>query len=65
MATALAERAAAHVSLDNPAGVARLRKAGAEEQATALAERAAAQAPLKDPAAVADLLDRLRRAGAE
>ena len=41
-ATALAERAAAHVSLDDPDAVARLlgslREAGAQEQATALAE---------------------------
>ena len=42
-ATALADRAAAHVSLDNPDAVARLlgslREAGAQEQATALADR--------------------------
>ena len=41
--TALAGRAAAHVSLDSPGGVTRLldslRQAGAEQQATALAER--------------------------
>ena len=41
-ATALADRAAAHVSLDDPDAVARLlgslREAGAQEQATALAE---------------------------
>jgi hypothetical protein len=38
---ALAERAAAHVPLGDPAAVARLRKAGAEKQAAALAERRA------------------------
>ena len=56
-ATALAERAAAHVALDDPGAVARLlgslREAGAEEQATALAERAAAHVALDDPGAVA------------
>ena len=53
-ATALADRAAAHVSLDNPDAVARLldslREAGAQEQATALAERAAAHVSLDNPA---------------
>ena len=55
--TALADRAAAHVPLDDPDAVARLldslREAGAEEQATALAERAAAHVSLDDPGAVA------------
>ena len=36
---ALAERAAAHVALDDPYAVARLRETGAQEQATALADR--------------------------
>jgi hypothetical protein len=44
--TALADRAAAHVSVDDPDAVARLldslRAAGAHEQATALAERLSA-----------------------
>jgi uncharacterized protein YidB (DUF937 family) len=66
---ALAGRAAAHVSFDNPEGVDPLvnilRKAGAHEQAAALADRAAAHAPLDDPWAVARLLDSLRRAGAD
>ncbi|HTQ90550.1 MAG TPA: hypothetical protein VMK84_13785 [Streptosporangiaceae bacterium] len=59
---------AAHVSLDNPYGVAALlrilREAGAAEQATALASRAAAHVPLEDPGGVADLLYELREAGA-
>ncbi len=52
-ATELATRAAAGVSLDDPAGVARLldslREAGATEQATELATRAAAGVSLDDP----------------
>ena len=68
-ATALADRAAAHVSLDDPAAVAWLlgvlREAGAQEQATALADRAAAHVSLDDPAAVAWLLGKLREAGAQ
>ena len=67
-AAALASRAAADASLDDPAAVAvlldRLRAAGAHEQAAALASRAAADASLDDPAAVARLLDSLRAAGA-
>jgi len=59
---------AAHVSLDNPYGVAALlrilREAGAAEQATALADRAAAHAPLNDPGGAASLLYELREAGA-
>ena len=61
--------AAAHAPLDNPAAVAsllaRLRAAGAHEQAAALASRAAAHAPLDDPAAVASLLVGLRAAAAD
>ncbi len=68
-AAALADRAAAHVALDDPADVAwlldRLREAGAQEQAAALAERAAAHVPLDDPARVARLLGSLREAGAQ
>ena len=60
--------AVAHVSLDDPGGVAMLlaslREAGAAEQVTALAERAA-HVPLDDPGGVARLLDSLRVAGAE
>jgi hypothetical protein len=56
--TALAQRAAAHAPLDDPADVAALldslRKAGAAEQVTALLHRdPAAHAPLDHPAAVA------------
>ena len=57
---------AAHVSLDNPYAVARLlarlREAGAQEQAAALAKRAAAHVSLDDPGAVAWLLGSLRGA---
>ena len=68
-AAALAERAAAHVSLDDPGAVAwlldSLREAGAEEQAAALLRRdPAAHVSLDDPGAVAWLLDSLREAGA-
>ena len=66
---ALADRAAAHVSLDDPVAVAglldSLRAAGAQEQAAALAARAAAHTPLDDPDAVAELLGSLREAGAQ
>jgi hypothetical protein len=69
-ATALLRRdPAAHVALDDPAGVAALLgrlRAGAEQQATALLRRdPAAHVALDDPAGVAALLDRLRAAGAE
>ena len=62
--------AIAHVSLDDPAGVARLlaslREAGAEQQAAAVLRRdPAAHVSLDNPVAVADLLDSLREAGAE
>ncbi len=60
--------AAAHVSLEDPDGVARLldilQWAGAHDQAAALAARAAAHATLDDPYAVARLLDILRKMGA-
>jgi uncharacterized protein YidB (DUF937 family) len=61
--------AAAHVSLDDPAGVAELldslRKAGAGKQATALLRRdPAAHVSLDDPAGVAWLMRSLRKAGA-
>ena len=66
---ALAARAAAHVSLDEPYGVAALLgslgEAGAHEQAAALLARdPAAQVVLDHPYAVGQLLDRLREAGA-
>jgi hypothetical protein len=58
---------AAHASLDDPYGVARLldslREAGAREQAAALAGRAAAHVSHDHPYRVAWLLDSLRRAG--
>jgi hypothetical protein len=61
--------AAAHVSLDDPAGVAglldSLRAAGARDQAAALASRAAAHVSLDDPAGVRWLLNSLREAGAD
>jgi uncharacterized protein YidB (DUF937 family) len=62
--------AAAHVSLDDPVGVARLlgslREAGAEQQVTALLRRdPAAHVPLDNPGGLARLLDSLREAGAE
>jgi uncharacterized protein YidB (DUF937 family) len=68
--SALADRAAAHVALDNPAGVAdllgNLRAAGTQDQVTALLARdPAAHVALDDPAGVADLLGRLRAAGAQ
>ena len=67
---ALAERAAAHVALDNPGGVAwlleGLRAAGAQEQFTALLHRdPAAHVSLEDPQGVARLVDVLRAAGAQ
>jgi len=64
-ATALADRAAAHVPLDDPRAVAGLREAGGEQQATALADRAAALVSFDDPFAVVRLLGRLREAGEE
>ena len=69
-AALLARDPAAHVSLDDPVGVAvlldRLREAGADEQAAALLARdPAAHVSLDDPAAVAELLDSLREAGAD
>ena len=68
-ATALADRAATHVSLDNPVAVARLlaslRDAGAQQQATALADRAATHVCLDNPVAVAELLASLRDADAQ
>ena len=68
VAKLLARDPAAHATLGNPGGVARLltslRLAGAHEQAATLADRAAAHATLDDPGGVAFLLDRLRRAGA-
>ena len=67
--TALADRAAAHVALDDPGAVARLldslRAAGAQDQVTALARDPAAHVALDDPGAVAGLLDSLREAGAQ
>ena len=70
--TALAGRAAAHASLDDPGAVASLldslREAGAQEQVTALLRRdPAAHASLDDPDGVARLLDAAcgRRARAE
>ena len=68
-AAALAERAAAHIPLDDPYAVAfllnSLRRASAGEQAAVLLRRdPAAHVSLDDPAAVASLLDRLREAGA-
>ena len=65
---ALAERAAAHVSLDDPFDVARLLgslRAAGVEAAALLARDPAAQVSLDDPRAVARLLDSLRAAGAE
>jgi hypothetical protein len=60
----------AHITLDDPAGVASLlkalREAGADEQATALLVRdPAAHATLDDPAGVASLLKALWEAGAD
>jgi uncharacterized protein YidB (DUF937 family) len=60
--------AAAHVSLNNLGGVARLlrrlREAGAAEQAAELAGRAAARVSLDDPGSVASLLADFREAAA-
>ena len=63
---ALAARAAAGVSLDDPDGVAVLLESlrEADGQMAVLAAHAAAGAPLDDPDYVAWLLDRLRGAGA-
>ena len=67
-AAALADRAAAHAPLDDPAGVAfllyGLRWVGADEQVAALADRAADHLALDDPVGVARLLEALRRVGA-
>ena len=69
--SALADRAAAHVALDNPAGVAdllgNLRAAGTQDQVTALLARdPAAHVALDNPFGVAGiLLGSLREAGAE
>ena len=62
--------AGAHVSLDDPGGVASLlaglREAGADEQAAALLRRdPAAHVSLESPVIVARLLDALREAGAD
>jgi uncharacterized protein YidB (DUF937 family) len=68
--TALLRRdPAAHVSLDDPDGVASLldslREAGADEQVTVLLLRdPAAHASVENPDGVASLLDSLREAGA-
>ena len=66
-AAALAARAA-HASLDNPMGVARLlgslRKVGAHEQAAALAARAASHVSLSDSDRAVYLLHTLREVGA-
>ena len=63
----LADRAAAHVPLDDPGGVATLllslRGVGAHEQAAVLADRAAAHVPLDHPNGVATLLHHLRWMG--
>ena len=68
-AALLARDPAAHVSLDDPGGVAvllgSLRGAGAHDQAAALLARdPAAHVSLDSPEGVAVLLDRLREAGA-
>jgi hypothetical protein len=67
-AAALASRAAAHATLDNPGSVAfllwRPRETGAAEPAAALLARdPAAHVSLDDPRGVAFLLDMLREAG--
>ena len=66
---ALADRIAAHASVENPGNAARLLDAlcafGAHAQVTTLADRAAANAPLNKPEGVAWLLGSLRAAGAE
>ena len=58
---------AAHTSLDNPAGVARLlgalRRAGASGQVTTLPDRAAAHTSLDNPAVVANCWTRCARRG--
>ena len=71
-ARALADRAAAHVPLDDPAAAARLldslRELGADEQVTALLHRDPATRVLlnaNDPGGVGWLLDRLRELGAD
>ena len=69
-AAALADRAAAHVAVDDLRGVdllldRLLREAGAHEQAAALAARVAAHAAIDQPGRVARLLNSLRSAGAE
>jgi uncharacterized protein YidB (DUF937 family) len=68
-ADALARRAVAHVSLDQPGGIAsllaRLREMGAREQADALARRAVAHVSLDQPGGIARLLDELREAGTD
>ena len=68
-ATALAERAAAHVSLDNPGAVAGLLDAcGRRARRTRpprWPHRAAAHVSLNDPDAVASLLGNLREMGAQ
>ena len=66
---ALASRAAAQVSLDDPNAVAgllhSLRRAGATGQVSALLDRdPATHASLDDPSSVASLLNSLREAGA-
>jgi hypothetical protein len=64
-----AQWAAAHVTLNDPYGVARLltvlREAGAQDQVEALAARAAAEAALNDPYGVAHLLNALRETEAQ
>ncbi|MFF3089809.1 hypothetical protein ACFVRB_32920 [Streptomyces nojiriensis] len=65
---ALAERAAAHIALEDFGAVRilnALRAVGADEQITTLAERAAAHIELDDPEAVTRLLPTLREVGAE
>ncbi|MFJ2730798.1 hypothetical protein [Streptomyces collinus] len=68
-AAVLAERATAHVTLDDPNRVGwlleSLWKVGALEQAAVLAERATAHAALNSPNRVARLLGSLREVGAQ
>ncbi|MFI0418973.1 hypothetical protein [Spongiactinospora sp. 9N601] len=62
---ALAERAAAHTALDLTGLLYWLREARADDKLAALAKRAAAHTALHDPGLVAELLDRLRKVGAD
>ena len=67
--TALADRAAAHVTLNKLTEVAHLlnvmREAGTLAQVTELADRIAARAPLREAWSVADMLEALKKSDAD